>query len=268
MFGKDKQATKVAAAPAAPKEKRTAANITFGRGSGPPVFRKGNAKVAINKNEFPDLGDFPTMGSEKNSTSKAQESTGPACDKPHVGMFTNSSGSGGMRAQTFGNSFATAPATADEEKGISFGKKPTFTSSRSKVTKPLVIDQEVNDRQNYDFSKMTMASASTRRPGEEVKREEGEEGEAMKEATFDTEEQKPMQQREKRAQPIAFDADEAATRKYRPEAAQEDDDGFVTFTRDKRQNPAPARSVAPGWKPPTAASAAPKNNRFDSNWGE
>jgi len=51
------------------------------------VFKKGGAKgTALNKNEFPDFGDFPTIG-EKAQDKPVKEATGAACDRPHIGSF-------------------------------------------------------------------------------------------------------------------------------------------------------------------------------------
>lgn len=62
IFKQDEKAKPTAPAPTVEK-KKTGGPIQFGTGRGPPVFKKGGAKgTALNKNEFPDFGDFPTIG--------------------------------------------------------------------------------------------------------------------------------------------------------------------------------------------------------------
>lgn len=82
MVLRTKQEEKPTAPAPAAEKKKAGGPIVFNKG--PPVFRKGGAKgTALNKNEFPDFGDFPVIGENKQQATK--EVTGPACDNPHVG---------------------------------------------------------------------------------------------------------------------------------------------------------------------------------------
>jgi len=140
------------------------------------VFQRGGTKggAALNKSEFPDFGDFPTIGEKSKEATK--EATGPACDKPHVGStFMQASAASGLKSMP------------EEKKGIAFGGKPMFTNSRKPKVIATELDSSVPDKQNYDFSKMRVATASARRPREEIegeeekKEEEGEAAEPKKE---------------------------------------------------------------------------------------
>lgn len=97
--------------------------------------------------DFPKMGDFPTIGSEKQSAPKQK---------------SEMSGSY--------NSMAKDSSAPEKGSGISFSKggPPVFTSKKKKTADPIELAASTQGAQNYDFSKMNLSSAS-------VKRVEGEE---------------------------------------------------------------------------------------------
>jgi len=259
------EAKPTAAAPAAEK-KKAGGPIVFNTGKGPPVFRKGGTKggTALNKNEFPDFGDFPTIGG--NQQQATAEATGPACDNPHVGSTFMQASASGMKS---------AARPEEGKKSIAFGGKPMFTNSR-KVAKPVAVavdDETVPDKQNYDFSKMRVAAASARRPREEgegqeeTKQEEGGEAGSPKKEEVQQQERTETRRKFEKAQPIAFDA-EAATQVKKIVPA-EDDDGFMVVTRDQRAKVQPSRAVNNAWSTQAAGPSKKTGNRFQvEEWGE
>lgn len=88
------------------------------------MFSRG--KGAINKNDFPDMGEFPTMDGAKNAPTKPQETEVSKCNSAVIGSsFTSAAATGGPK-----------PAgDKPEEKKMSFGGKPMFTNSRKDKNK-------------------------------------------------------------------------------------------------------------------------------------
>jgi len=93
------------------------------------------------------MGDFPTIGSEKQSAPKQKSEIS--------GSY---------------NSMAKDSSAPVKGSGISFSKggPPVFTSKKKKQADPVELATSTQGAQNYDFSKMNLSSAS-------VKRVEGEE---------------------------------------------------------------------------------------------
>lgn len=131
----------------------------FGRGgktSGPPKFSSGGRSKAvnggINTGDFPAMGDFPTIG-------QAEQKNAPAHQNK-----ADMSGS----YQSMAKDPNADPSVGS---GISFSKggPPMFTSSKKKNNDPTKRAEEAQGVQNYDFSKMNLATASKRHvEGEET----------------------------------------------------------------------------------------------------
>jgi len=99
IFKKDGDQSKPLETAAPVKKKPTGGPINFSGGR-PPMFNRGK-QTALNKNEFPGLGDFPTMGDNK-STSKvsAPEENVSKCNQASLGSFSSAAvKSGGPRPE-------------------------------------------------------------------------------------------------------------------------------------------------------------------------
>ena len=162
----------VASKDTAPKQKKTFdASSAFGGGGRPTFSKKSGAglNTGLNKGgDFPAMGDFPTLGAEGKSESKSKKDNFKPMafsrsDNAEIGSF----GAGAALARS------EAPAG-----GISFGKAPP-KFSRKTDKKAQQEGSEVDlGKQNYDFSKMQVASATVRKvegegEGEDEEQKEG-----------------------------------------------------------------------------------------------
>lgn len=162
----------------------------------------------MNNSDFPQMGDFPDFGEEQ--------------AKP---MQKKSEMSGSYASMAKDNS---AP---EKGSGISFSKggPPVFTSKKKKTADPTELAAAAQGNQNYDFSKMNLATASK-------KFVEGEGGEGQTETTTMEDGTKVIQKKVRHVaqrQDNGFDSDDGFqkatdTRKRAPREArqQEDDDGL------------------------------------------
>lgn len=114
--------------------------------------------------DFPAMGDFPTLGAETKEPSKKESSSRPT--------FSNSNANKSDRADigNFGAGAALSRSDEPASGGISFGKAPPkFSRKTDKKAQSEAVAVDFGN-QNYDFSKMNVASAT-------VRKTEGEEGE-------------------------------------------------------------------------------------------
>lgn len=121
--------------------------------------------------DFPAMGDFPTLGAETKEPSKKESSSRPT--------FSNSNANKSDRADigSFGAGAAMSRSDEPASGGISFGKAPPKFSRKTDKKAPSEAVQVDFGSQNYDFSKMNVASATVRKTeGEEDEEEEHKEG--------------------------------------------------------------------------------------------
>lgn len=240
----------------------------FDRAKGPPTFtRGGKGSVAINKNEFPDLGDFPSMdASAKSGGGGTFKTQGMAAAEQDMRPKCEQSGSFTM------NTAIRAPRQeggAEAEKRIEFkSSRPMFFSSKNKNKNDGPgVNADIHEKQNYDFSKFQTSSTTTRRPRneegevEEGKDEEGAEKPAKTEN--DGQQQEIRERRPEKRQQKEFDPLAGVPKK---EAPVEDEDGFTFVNNVQRTKP--IRSEYPAsssWKEPNAQARKVPNNRFATN---
>lgn len=128
----------------AKQPRKNAADITFSRGK--PTFQRANNK-AIVKEEFPEMGEFPTLGAK---------------GKPDKGAPAKS------ESAQIGSMGASAKDPREEKKtpssGITFGAKPMFTRTKKEKVEGAEGAQEANlGKQNYDFDKMQRSAVAQKR---------------------------------------------------------------------------------------------------------
>lgn len=143
--------------------------------------------------DFPEL-DADQMSKNKNVNllSGSNEAQTSKKDMADISMFSNAS-----RAEKF----QQQPLEEQKE-----AKKPVFTSSKNKKTflGGDQADSIQNSKQNYDFSGLKMASASSKVVNKEARPDRDDDDDDTKKPD-QPQQEKPRQER--RAEPVAFEDD-------------------------------------------------------------